>query len=85
MTTLMLRRSKASRRIGEWDTEDFEVFDGARAVGRIFRVNSHKDVFFWGVSFLLTRRKSYGYATNLEEAKWLFQAEYEKWKRQRIN
>jgi hypothetical protein len=80
--TLVLRRAKVSRRSGEWDNDDFDVFDGKRSVGRIFRVNAATEVWFWGVSFLLTRRKSYGYATNLDEAKWLFKAEYERWKRE---
>ncbi len=33
----------------------------------------------WGVSFLLTGRKSYGNAPTLDEAKAAFKAEYEIW------
>jgi hypothetical protein len=32
------------------------------------------------VSFQVTKRKSYGYAASLEEAKTGFRAEYEAWK-----
>jgi hypothetical protein len=32
------------------------------------------------VSFQVTKRKSYGYANSLEEAKAAFRAEYETWK-----
>jgi hypothetical protein len=35
---------------------------------------------FWGVSFQLTGRKSYGRAESLEEAKAAFRAEHEAWK-----
>jgi hypothetical protein len=52
------------------------VFDGDREVGRIYRVNSPDDIWFWGVSFLLTNRKSYGHAASLDEAKAAFRAEY---------
>jgi hypothetical protein len=37
--------------------------------------------WFWGVSFQLTRRKSYGHVPSLEEAKAAFRAEYEAWRR----
>jgi hypothetical protein len=30
----------------------------------------------WGVSFQVTKRKSYGYATSLDEAKAAFKVEY---------
>jgi hypothetical protein len=35
---------------------------------------------FWGVSFDLTGRKSYGHAPTLDEAKAAFKAKYEAWK-----
>jgi hypothetical protein len=39
--------------------------------------------WFWGVSFQLTGRKSYGdQAASLNQAKALFKAEYDKWKRE---
>jgi hypothetical protein len=55
---------------------------GDRDVRRIYLV--HADVgtetWFWGVSFRVTKRKSYGYALSLDEAKAAFRAEYETWK-----
>jgi hypothetical protein len=75
---LTLRRANVSRISGEWNDDDYDVFDGGRDVGRIFRqVNGQ---WFWGVSFQLTGRKSYGLADSLDEAKAAFRAEYEAWK-----
>jgi hypothetical protein len=37
------------------------------------------EAWFWGVSFDLTGRKSYGNADTLDEAKARFRAEYKKW------
>lgn len=54
------------------------MFDGDRAVGRMHRVNSPDEIWFWGVSFQLTNRKSYGHAESLDEAKAAFRTEYEK-------
>jgi hypothetical protein len=34
------------------------------------------ETWFWGVSFQLTGRKSYGHAASLDEAKAAFKAEY---------
>jgi hypothetical protein len=55
-------------------------FDGDCGVGRIYRVNASNESWFWGVSFQLTGRKSYGNADSLDEAKALFKAEYDNWK-----
>jgi hypothetical protein len=79
MTILILRRASVSRRSGEWQHDDFAVFDGDRDVGRIYRVDASPEVWFWGVKFTLTRRKSYGRAESFDEAKAMFKAEYEKW------
>jgi hypothetical protein len=64
MTALVLRRANVSRISGEWQHEDFDVFDGERDVGRIYLVDSNdgQETWFWGVSFLLTNRTSYGRA-----------------------
>jgi hypothetical protein len=35
---LVLRRANVSRISGEWQHEDYDVFDGDREVGRIYRV-----------------------------------------------
>jgi hypothetical protein len=58
--------------------EDYDVFDGDRDVGRIYLVRSadRADTWFWGVSFQVTKRKSYGTRASLEEAKAAFRAEY---------
>jgi hypothetical protein len=50
--TLVLRRTSVSRQGGDWNDDDFDVFDGERAVGRIYRMNSPDEIWFWGVSFL---------------------------------
>ena len=76
-TRLTLRRASVSRSSGSWSDDDFDVFDGDRVVGRIFFQAHGK--WFWGVSFTLTGRKSYGDADSIDEAKALFRAEYEKW------
>jgi hypothetical protein len=85
--TIILRRGSAFRVSGSWQHEDYDVFDGDRRVERIYRVTEHPDSpWFWSVSFQLTgrapawRRKSYGDAASLDEAKAAFKAEYEKWK-----
>jgi hypothetical protein len=77
---LVLRRANISRKGGPWQHEDFDVFDGDRSVGRVL-VDGYggKEIWFWGVSFQLTGRKSYGHTTSLDEAKAAFRAEYEKW------
>jgi hypothetical protein len=78
---LALRRANASRISGSWQDEDYDVSDGDRDVGRIYVVDSYggNETWFWGASFQLTGRKSYGNATSLEEAKAEFRAEYERW------
>ena len=54
---LILRSAKSSREGGDWNVDDFDVFDGDRLVGRVYRVNSSDPIWFWGVSFLLTNRE----------------------------
>jgi hypothetical protein len=58
------------------------VFDGERDVGRIYLIDGYdaNEAWFWGVSFQLTGRKSYGRAQSLDEAKAAFRAEYLAWK-----
>jgi hypothetical protein len=78
---LVLRRANISRSGGSWSETDFDVFDGDRKVGRIYRLDDRPDsAWFWGVSFQLTGRKSYGHAASIDEAKAAFKAEYEAWK-----
>ena len=78
---LVLRRANVSRKSSGWQDEDYDVFDGERCVGRVYQVNDRpgRESWFWGVSFQLTGRKSYGYAPSLDEAKAAFKAEYERW------
>jgi hypothetical protein len=77
MTVLVLRRANVARKGGNWDESDYDVFDGDRGVGRIFLDANH--TWFWGVSFQLTGRKSYGHAATLEEAKAAFRTAYLAW------
>jgi hypothetical protein len=78
MSALILRRPRVPRKRGDSEDEDYDVFDGDHALGRIYLVRSteHADTWFWGVSFHVTKRKSFGYASSLEEALAAFQAEY---------
>jgi hypothetical protein len=78
--TLVLRRANASPKGGHWQHEDYDVFDDDREVGRIYLIDSPAGSWFWGVSFQVIKRKSYGYALSLDEAKAAFRAEYEAWK-----
>jgi hypothetical protein len=73
-------------RSGPWDQHetpaletDYDVFDGDRDVGRVYRVDDQPEVWFWGVSFQLTGRKRCGHAPTLDDAKAAFKAEYEAW------
>ena len=80
---LILRCAKVARKRGELQPDDYDVFDGNRDVGRIYLVHATDlilETWFWGISFQVTKRKSYGYASTLEEAKAAFRAEYETWK-----
>ena len=77
---LVLRRASISRLSGTWSEHDYDVFDGDRDVGRIYQVDDRpSSPWFWGVAFQVTKRKSYGYATSLEDAKAAFKAEYQAW------
>jgi hypothetical protein len=79
---LILRRANVARKGGPWQHEDYDVFDGDRDVGRIYLIDSNAgaETWFWGVSFQVTGRKSYGRAESLDEAKTAFRAEYLAWK-----
>jgi hypothetical protein len=50
----------------DWEPDDYDVFDGERDVGRIFRINAAPEVWWWGVGFQLTGRKSHGTADSLD-------------------
>jgi hypothetical protein len=74
---LILRRANVSRISGAWNDDDYDVYDGDRDVGRIFRQADGS--WFWGVSFMLTKCKSYGHAASFEDAKAAFRAEHQRW------
>ena len=77
---LVLRRAHTSRTSGFWSDDDYEVFDDQRGVvGRIYKINSTVESWWWGVGFGLTGRKSYGTAETLDAAMAAFRAEYERW------
>jgi hypothetical protein len=58
---LTLRRASIARPGGSWSEHDFDVLGGEREVGRMYRVVDRRySDWFWGVSFQLTGRKSYG-------------------------
>jgi hypothetical protein len=63
---------------GSWTEADYDVFDDARHVGRIYLVGAPRgrENWFWGASFRVTKRKCYGYAPSLEEAKAAFTEDY---------
>jgi hypothetical protein len=77
----ILRSANLFRKSGSWQHEDYDVFDGDREIGRIYLVDSDggNEIWFWGVPFQLTGRKSYGHVGSLKEAKAAFRAEYEAW------
>ena len=70
------------RKGGRWSDDDYDMFDGEREVGRTYLADGYdgRESWFWGVSFQVTKRKSYGYALSFKEAKAAFRAEYEAWK-----
>ena len=53
-----------------------------KVVGPIYLVDAYggSERWFWGVSFQLTGRKSYGNDASLDEAKAAFKAEYAAWR-----
>ena len=76
---LILRRARGHRP-GDWRPDDYDVLDGDRHVGRIYRITDHPDSpWFWS---LLTRHKRYGTTDTRERAKAAFEAEYERWQKE---
>jgi hypothetical protein len=58
---------------------DFTVFDGDRNVGRIYRLNSAHEEWFWGARLVVVNEPMRGYAPSLDEAKAAFEAAYSDW------
>ncbi len=80
--SLILRRAQGYRP-GHWGPDDYDVLDGDRTVGRIFK--DANETWFWGVDFMLSHRKSYGHAESRESAMAAFKAEYERWLKEAAN
>ena len=78
-TNLVLRRASVSRISDSWSEDDYDVLDGERVIGSIYlATDCPGSPWFWGVSFEVIHRKSYGYANSFDEAKVGFRAEYER-------
>jgi hypothetical protein len=71
-------------RSGPWSEDDFEVFDGDRCTGRVYRVDSQPEVWFRGVTFHLTGKATYGHVPTFDEAKAAFKATYLEWQARRF-
>jgi hypothetical protein len=56
VTPLILRRANVSLISGNWQDEDYDVFDGDREVGRIYLVDA-----YGGRPFPAARRQPLGY------------------------
>jgi hypothetical protein len=82
--SLVLHNANSHPGGGAWGPDDYDVYDDTRAVGRIYRVNIANELWWWGVSFQLTRRKSFGTAGTLDGAKAAFRAEYERWLKEAV-
>jgi hypothetical protein len=48
---LTLRRAEGHR-LGHWGPDDYDVLDGDRDVGRIYRIKAADEQWWWGVSFV---------------------------------
>lgn len=57
---LRLIPASKSRKDGEWSAEDYDVFDGDKEVGRIYRINDPVEKWFWGFAFGITNPAKYG-------------------------
>jgi hypothetical protein len=81
--SLVLRRANISRKSGNWQHEDYDVFDGDRDVGRIYfqEVYNGRGLWFWAVSFEVTGCNIFTHAASLDDATAAFKAEYERWRK----
>jgi hypothetical protein len=77
---LVLRRAQGHRPGDDRGPHDYDVLDDGREVGRIYRINAATEIWWWGVSFQLTGRKSCGRAPTRDDAMAAFKAEYERWR-----
>ena len=78
MSTLLLRRASLSRQGGSWSDDDFDVFEDARVIGRIYRVVGKSERWFWGIDYFLAGgRAIYDHADSREAAMVAFKAAWE--------
>lgn len=80
---LVLRRAGTSRTSGSWSEDDYDVFDDGVVVGRIYKMDGAVGLWWWGVGFGLTGRKSYGTAETFDAAMAAFGVEYQRLLRER--
>ena len=79
MSALLLRRASLSRQGGSWSEDDFDVFEGARVIGRIYRVVGTSERWFWGIDYFLAGgRAIYDHASSREAAMTAFRAAWER-------
>jgi hypothetical protein len=66
---LALRRANVSRRSGPWSETDFDVFDGDRDLGRVYRLTIGRTGHGAGGVVSAHGPKTCGHAPTLDDAK----------------
>jgi hypothetical protein len=82
-TIKLTPRRAQGHRPGNWGPDDYDVLDGTREIGRIYLDTNGS--WFWGVSWMLTKQKSYGTAESRDEAMAALRAAYERWLKEPAN
>ena len=76
-TTLILKSASKGRSSGEWDADDYDVFDGEQVIGRIMRTNMAPQdrSWFWTITALFAQSPyDRGYEATREETMSAFRA-----------